>query len=81
MIGQMEVIPFFGNSFNVYFPVVIALFCFFTLLNVYGRILKLLNIARFEYNESAEDDLVTEGKMILRSERRRRGIKTDETLL
>ena len=81
MIGQMEVIPFFGNSFNVYIPIVIAIFCCFTLFNIYGRILKLLNISRFEYDESAADDLVDEGKMLLRTERRRRGMRADDTLL
>jgi len=81
LLGKMDVIPFFGTKFTVYFPVMTTAFCLCTLFNVYGRILRVLQITRFEYSENFEDDLITEGKMLLRKERRKRGLKLDQTLL
>lgn len=41
---NMQIIPLFGSSFNVYAPLITAIVGFFTFFNVYARILKLTGI-------------------------------------
>ena len=72
----MEVIPFFGGAFNDFMPVLLAVFCLCTLFNVYGRILRLMGVERFEFSEDFDDETIAEGKMILRKEKRKRGYGT-----
>lgn len=81
VIGQMNVIPFLGTSFNNFLPIVIALFCFATLFNVFSRVLRVLHVPSFEYGEDFQDDAIAEGKMLLRKEKRKRGVKMEEPLL
>jgi hypothetical protein len=81
VVGKMDVIPFFGASFNDYVPILICVFCLLNFLNAFGRVLKLLGMDRFEYSENFDDDRMTEGKMLLRKEKRKRGLKVDQTLL
>eukprot|EP01006_Ploeotia_vitrea_P043220 TRINITY_DN66705_c2_g15_i1.p1 TRINITY_DN66705_c2_g15~~TRINITY_DN66705_c2_g15_i1.p1 ORF type:complete len:427 (+),score=204.91 TRINITY_DN66705_c2_g15_i1:496-1776(+) len=76
ILGKMDVVPFFGSSFTTYFPILILLFCLATLTNVYGRILKWFGAERFEYSETYSDDVIEEGKMIIRKEKRRQGPRT-----
>jgi hypothetical protein len=54
----MDVIPFFGHDFNIYFPLMIAVFCVLTAFNVYGRLLRCFGLARFEFSENYEDDVM-----------------------
>jgi hypothetical protein len=68
----MDAVPFFGTGFTVYFPILISVFCVFTLFNIYGYIAKLLGVTRFEYNKSImTDDNVIEGAALLKNARRR----------
>lgn len=77
VMGKMEVIPFLGGAFNDFMPVLIALFCLATFFNVYARILRMLNIVHFEHSEDFNDDMLAEGKLILRKEKRKRGVRSD----
>lgn len=70
VLGQMEAIPFLGSSFNQYFPIFICVFSVATFFNWFTRILKCLNIPKFEYSESFENEHVTEGRLLLQRERR-----------
>lgn len=74
VVGKMEVIPFFGSDFNTYFPVLIAIFCFLFLCNVMKRVMRCFNVDQFEYSVTGEDEHVAEGKLLVRKEKRRRGL-------
>jgi len=73
----MDVVPFFGDSFTVYFPIFIAVFCVGTFFNVYGRLMRMLGVTRFEYRANFSDENVYEGVALIRKEKRKRGIPTD----
>lgn len=44
ILGDMNVLPFFGEDFNVYFPIFILVLCLCTLFNVYSRVLAWLDV-------------------------------------
>ena len=66
----MDVVPFFGTAFNVYFPIFVGIFCLATAANLFGRILKFLGGNRFEYRKDYSDDNILEGKMLIRKRKR-----------
>lgn len=78
ILGGMDVVPFFGDSFTVYFPIFIGIFCVGTLFNVYGYLMKFLGVTRFEYKSSFSDDNVSEGAGLIRKEKRRRGLPVND---
>lgn len=43
-MSDMSTVPFFGTSFSTYAPLIIIGLCFFTLYNVYPRLLALLGV-------------------------------------
>jgi hypothetical protein len=77
----MDVIPFFGTSFNFYFPVLIVVFAIFSLFNLFGRLLRLLGIKRFEFSESFQDDAIADGKLAIRKFVDAKNIQHDGMLL
>lgn len=44
VLGVMNVVPLLGEKFNLFVPIVISVFCFITLANFYGRILRCLQV-------------------------------------
>jgi len=79
VIGQMSVVPFFGTSFNRVFPITIGVIALLTYLNLFGRFMRWVGVGRFEYEEGngESDDMIAEGQMILRKERRKRGVRSE----
>jgi hypothetical protein len=69
IMGEMNLVPFLGDKFNVYFPIVIILLCAITALNAYGRILKLFRVKRFifedEDGDASDEEGQSAGKVLL----------------
>ena len=57
-------VPFVGNSFNLFYPVVLIILILFNLLEVNGKILKLFKIQTFNENE-IEHQRIQEGVKVL----------------
>jgi len=84
MMGQMNVVPVLGESFNELFPIVVGFLCLCNLLNVYSRLVQLcgLDALEFEWVPSTSvdsSDLQAEGRRLVERERRRRS--EDRSLL
>jgi len=62
VMGGMSVVPFFGDAFNTYLPILISIFSICCVLNVYARILKFLGIETFTYFDANDADKLAEGK-------------------
>lgn len=81
VIGSMEVIPFFGNSFNNYFPILIVVVALLNASNIMTKITSFLGIRRFEFRENYQDDRIAEGKLLLRKGKADIGGNDDGMLL
>jgi len=66
IMGHMDVIGFIADGFNIYFPIAIVLLCVLTLFNVGTRILNVLGIQQFMVDDDITQELVDEGKEIVR---------------
>lgn len=78
VMGKVDVVPFLGRHFNVYFPILIGVVCLATLFNVYSRIAACFKIKRFRFDEKFSDTKIDEGRSILQRERHK--LSTNETL-
>lgn len=79
MMGQMDVVPVLGGSFNRVFPLAVGVICLSNLLNIYSKMVHVLRLQAFEVEGAAPlttadaaDDLQTEGRRLIERERRRR---------
>lgn len=85
MMGQMNVVPVLGGSFNKVFPVLVGFLCLCNLLNVYSRLVQLCGLDALEVEwappvpSTDMDNLLTEGRRLVERERRRRS--EDRSLL
>jgi len=71
VMGTMDVVPFLGKHFNVYFPIVIGIVCLTTLFDVYAKIAACFHIQRFKFDEKFNDARIEEGAQIIQRERAR----------
>jgi len=71
VMGTMDFVPFLGNHFYLYFPLLIILVCAANLFNLSTRILQCLHIKRFQFDENFSDSAIEEGAQILERERAR----------
>lgn len=72
-MGQMNVVPALGESFNEVFPIIIALLCCLNILNVYSRIVNCLSFGSVDFELAAVDEeMREEGRVLVERERRRR---------
>ena len=63
-MGVLDMVPFVGKSFNLFYPVVLIILILFNLLEVNGKILKLFKIQTFNENE-IEHQRIQEGVKVL----------------
>jgi len=77
MMGQMNVVPVLGKSFNDVFPCLVGFLCVCNLLNVYSRLVQLCGLDALEFEWGATSgggdmgDLLAEGRRLVERERRR----------
>lgn len=60
------------GGFTKFCPVLLSILCLMTFFNMFGRIMKMLGMSRFEYSRDYADDAIQEGKLLLRNEISRR---------
>eukprot|EP00930_Biecheleria_cincta_P072049 TRINITY_DN59492_c0_g1_i1.p1 TRINITY_DN59492_c0_g1~~TRINITY_DN59492_c0_g1_i1.p1 ORF type:complete len:663 (+),score=96.66 TRINITY_DN59492_c0_g1_i1:39-1991(+) len=74
-MGQMNVVPALGESFNQVFPCLIALLCTCNIFNFLSRFLRCLTLGGMDFELGTGDDeeeRVAEGRQLVEQERRRR---------
>ena len=50
VVGNLDLVPIFGTNFPKFFPIVLIVLCFLTLIDFYGKILKLVGLKRFSFD-------------------------------
>ena len=72
-MGKMDLIPVLGKEFVIYFPMFIAILCLATLFNAYGRLLRIIYIKNYLYEEGEGSGAnIIEGRALIELERARR---------
>merc|ERR1711933_188707 len=70
-----SVLPIIGDPVNVFLPMLVIVFCLATWFNVFGKLMKVLRISRFEFGDPKSNEEVrlwiNEGKAISRKFRAR----------
>ncbi|EFA81256.1 hypothetical protein PPL_06095 [Heterostelium album PN500] len=74
VMGESNFVPFLGQYFYIYFPIVITVVVLATAFNLYSRLMNCLNITRFRFDNDFSHENIDEGKMILEHEKRRREV-------
>lgn len=70
IMGDLEIVPFFGETFNTIFPIFVVALCLFNLCHGYSLVLKWLDVPQFAY-DSAENSTTAQGLQLLERERER----------
>lgn len=71
IMGHMDVIPFISDGFNIYFPILIVLLCVATYFNLCSKALHFFGFEQFVEDDHLTQEMVDEGKDLVRRERRR----------
>merc|ERR1712100_621219 len=69
VMGNVDLVPFFGNLVPTFYPVLLVPFSLATLFNFYGWILKQLRIQQFEFTDNFTNEQIDEGAKVLCQER------------
>ncbi|KAL0277226.1 UNVERIFIED_CONTAM: hypothetical protein PYX00_004584 [Menopon gallinae] len=72
IMGHMDVISIISDGFNIYFPMLMLLFCLATYFSLGSRFLSFLGFQQFMGDDELTTDLVEEGRELIKRERRRR---------
>eukprot|EP00164_Ancoracysta_twista_P004568 GFYU01006166.1.p1 GENE.GFYU01006166.1~~GFYU01006166.1.p1 ORF type:complete len:731 (-),score=190.61 GFYU01006166.1:304-2496(-) len=71
VMGQMDVVPFFGDQLNLIAPIFIIFISLMTVFNVFGWLMNKMGIKRFQFEEGDwDDDRIVEGRELIARERR-----------
>jgi hypothetical protein len=69
VLGQMNLTPFLGNEYNVYFPMILIIFCIANYFNLFSKFILsccIKKFHRFVFEEGISDKLISQGKEILK---------------
>lgn len=67
----MDVISFISDGFNIYFPMLIFILCLATFFNLGGHVLHFFGFDQFIGDAEITQDLIEDGKNLVKREKRR----------
>ena len=65
-MGHMDVISIISDGFNIYFPMAMLAFCLATYWSLGSRLLSVLGFQQFLGDDRPTQDLVDEGKELVK---------------
>lgn len=72
VMGYMNLTPLLGEEYNVYFPIVLVLFCVANYFDLYSRFIQNCcapKFHKFVFDEKFNDSKIDQGRDIIRQER------------
>jgi hypothetical protein len=69
-MGHMDLVSFINSGFIIYFPILIVILCFSTLFKWGERVLLFLGFQQFIVDTELTQELIEDGKNLVRRERR-----------
>ncbi|XP_077286113.1 LMBR1 domain-containing protein 2 homolog isoform X3 [Arctopsyche grandis] len=80
IMGHMDVLSIISDGFNIYFPMLVLLFCIATYFSIGSRLLTMCGFQQFVGDVELTTELVEEGKEIVKREKRKRQ-RTEESIM
>ncbi|KAK3090610.1 hypothetical protein FSP39_013128 [Pinctada imbricata] len=77
IMGHMDVIAIVSDGFNIYFPIAIVVLCVCTYFSLGSRFLHCIGFQQFIGDDEMAQELVDEGRQIVKREKRRLERKLD----
>lgn len=65
VMNVLAVVPYIGEQYFSYFPIVLALFCLLNLFNVFNKIVAYIGLSQFAFSEMLDPKRKVEGKALL----------------
>lgn len=65
-ISNNNIVPIFGESFQKFFPITLAFLVVFNMLDVYGKIIRLFGLQRWDFSSDSAGNLQGEGSRIMK---------------
>jgi len=65
LLGIIDLVPVFGKSFTIFYPMILILLCLFNLFDLYGKLLNIFGISSFDTNNKYATDKIEEGSELL----------------
>jgi len=62
-MGVMEVVPLFGQSFQLFFPCMLLVFCLFNFFGIFTKVMKALGLDQLTFYNNYDPEKLHEGKM------------------
>lgn len=72
IMGHMDIIAIISDGFNVYFPMAVLALCLATYFSLGARLLSMIGFHQFVGDDEMTQDLVNEGRELIKREKRRR---------
>ncbi|XP_071488144.1 G-protein coupled receptor-associated protein LMBRD2-like [Diadema antillarum] len=69
---HIDVLPFMASGFYIYYPILVALLCLATYFDLGSRCLSCLGFQQFVGDDDMTNDLVDEGRELMKRERRKK---------
>jgi hypothetical protein len=69
LMGVTDLVPVFGKSFIIFYPMVLIVLCLFNLFDGCGKIMNFMGFYSFGFTNPYNDDKIEEGMDILHTSR------------
>ena len=69
VISALNIIPYFGEQYSLYFPILIGIVCVLNAFNVYNKIVKAIGLERFMFAEVLDEGDAVRGRAIVAKDR------------
>lgn len=76
-MGNMDVLQFISDGFNIYFPIAIVALCILTIFGVGTRILHCLGFQQFIGDDDMTQEMIDEGVELVKREKRQKSRKEE----
>lgn len=70
-MGNVNLIPIFGDSFTSFFPLLLAVLCICTYMDLYGKFMSFFGVKNFVFSSTFNDRLIFEGRDFLQIKRKK----------
>ena len=69
VMGEANIVPVFGETFYIIFPILLIILIIVNIFDVYAMIAKMFGLQKFQFESRFEHENIEEGKRLLQKAR------------